>query len=157
MNSVAVSNDPTLKLGSQGSKVRELQILLNRRLSRTSQLTVDGVFGFQTEDAVKIIQYQFLIRQTGVADSLTWKSLRANAPVDKPVLRRGNIGEQVLIVQKVLANGNYYSGAFDSQFNARLEDAVKTFQVDRELSVDGIIGNRTWKALSDLATFFNTD
>lgn len=157
MYSVAISNDPTLKLGSKGTQVRELQVLLNQRLSRTSQLTVDGVFGFQTEGAVKIIQYQFLIKQTGVADSLTWKSIRASSPVDKPILRRGSVGEQVLIVQKVLANANYYAGAFDSKFNPRFEDAVKTFQVDRELPVDGIIGARTWKALSDLATFLTLD
>ncbi|WP_017314725.1 peptidoglycan-binding domain-containing protein [Mastigocladopsis repens] len=149
--------DPTLKLGSQGDKVKELQALLNKRLSSREQIKVDGVFGSKTEDAVKIIQYQFLLKQDGIAGPLTWKSLRANSPVDKPTLRRGSTGEQVAIVQKVLKDGGYYNGAIDSNFGEKTETAVKAFQKDKKLLVDGIIGDKTWEALSLLASFMTVD
>ena len=155
MNSATTTNDPVLRLGSQGPKVRELQQLLNRRITAGNKVPTDGVFGLETETGVKTIQYHFLIKQTGVADAITWKSLRANAPVDKPVLRRNSVGEQVLRVQEVLTDANYYTGALDSNFGARLETAVKAFQKDRQLLADGVIGPRSWKALSDLATLLS--
>jgi peptidoglycan hydrolase-like protein with peptidoglycan-binding domain len=155
MNSATTTNDPVLKLGSQGPKVRELQQLLNRRLNVGNKVPTDGVFGRETETGLKIIQYQFLIKQTGIADAITWKSIRANAAVDKPVLRRGSTGEQVLRVQEVLSNAKYYAGAFDSNFGVRMDTSVKAFQKDRQLLADGIIGLRGWKALSDLATLLS--
>ena len=151
------TNDPTLKLGSEGEKVKELQKLLNKRLNRKDDVKVDGVFGPKTEDAVKIIQYQFLLKQDGIAGPLTWKSLRANAPVDKPILRRGSTGEQVSIVQKVLEDGGYDTGAIDGNFGEKTETAVKAFQKDKKLVADGIIGDKTWDALSKLATFLTVD
>ena len=151
------TNDPTLKLGSEGEKVKELQKLLNKRLNRKDDVKVDGVFGPKTEDAVKIIQYQFLLKQDGIAGPLTWKSLRANAPVDKPTLLRGSTGEQVSIVQKVLEDGGYDTGAIDGNFGEKTETAVKAFQKDKKLVADGIIGDKTWDALSKLATFLTVD
>lgn len=151
------TNDPTLNLGSEGEKVKELQQLLNKRLNHKHQIKVDGVFGSKTEDAVKIIQYQFLLKQDGIAGPLTWKSLRANAPVDKPTLRRGSTGEQVSIVQKVLKDGGYDTGAIDGIFGEKTETVVKAFQKDKKLVVDGIIANKTWEALSKLATFLTVD
>lgn len=151
------TNDPTLKLGSEGEKVKELQQLLNKRLNRKQDVKVDGVFGPKTEDAVKIIQYQFLLKQDGIVGPLTWKSLRANAPVDKPTLRRGSTGEQVSIVQKVLKDGGYDVGAIDGNFGEKTEAAVKAFQKDKKLVTDGVIGDKTWEALSKLATFLTVD
>ncbi|KAB8317867.1 peptidoglycan-binding protein [Tolypothrix campylonemoides VB511288] len=157
MVAVNTTNDPILKLGSEGEKVEELQKLLNKRLNRKQDVKVDGVFGPKTEDAVKIIQYQFLLKQDGIVGPLTWKSLRANAPVDKPTLRRGSSGEQVSIVQKVLEDGGYNTGAIDGNFGEKTEAAVKAFQKDKKLVTDGVIGDKTWEALSKLATFLTVD
>jgi peptidoglycan hydrolase-like protein with peptidoglycan-binding domain len=151
------ANDPTLKLGASGAKVKELQELLNKRIPELNVVKVDGVFGTDTEAAVKKFQYLFLLKRDGIAGSLTWKSLRANAPVDKPTLKRGDNGEQVSIVQEVLKNGGYYKGGIDGDFGAGTDTAVKAFQKDKKLKVDGVIGQATWKALSDLAIFFFYD
>jgi S-layer homology domain len=65
---------PTIKLGSQGDAVEELQILLNQRLSnqiifRTFvPLTTDGDFGSRTQKAV--VAYQ-----DGIVGDRTWSSL----------------------------------------------------------------------------------
>ena len=110
------TNDPTLKLGASGAKVKELQELLNKRVPKPNAVKVDGVFGAKTEVAVKTVQYQFLLKRDGIAGSLTWKSLRANTPIDKPTLKRGDNGEQVSIVQQVLKDGGYYKGGIDGDF-----------------------------------------
>jgi peptidoglycan hydrolase-like protein with peptidoglycan-binding domain len=150
-------NDPTLKLGSQGEEVKELQRLLNSRIPSVDAIVVDGIFGLQTQAVLAVVQYQFLLQRDGIAGSLTWKSLRANAPVDKPTLCRGSINEQVSIVQQVLKAGKYYIGLVDGNFGNKTEAAIKALQKDKKLTVDGIIGDQTWKALSDLATFLSVD
>jgi peptidoglycan hydrolase-like protein with peptidoglycan-binding domain len=150
-------NDPTLKKGDQGAKVKELQELLNKRITKPETIKVDGVFGDKTEAVVKTVQYQFLLKRDGIAGTLTWKSLRANAPVDKPVLKKGDKGEQVSIVQQVLKDGGLYKGAIDGDFGTGTDAAVKAFQKGKKLTVDGIIDVKIWKALSELATFLTND
>jgi peptidoglycan hydrolase-like protein with peptidoglycan-binding domain len=153
----AIANDPTLQIGDKGAKVKELQELLNKRIPKPDAIKVDGDFGAKTEAVVKTVQYQFLLKRDGIAGPLTWKSLRANAPVEKPTLKRGNKGEQVEFAQQVLKDGGYYKGAVDGDYGVGTEAAVKAFQKDKKLTVDGVIADKTWKALSDLATFLSID
>lgn len=149
--------DPLLQVGSQGEKVRELQALVNPRILVADRVKVDGIFGSKTQAAVKTVQFQFLLETDGIVGASTWKSLRANAPVDMPILRRGVVSKQVGIVQQLLKVGNFYVGAIDNNFGVKTEAAVKAFQKDRQLTGDGIIGDRTWKALSNFATFLSID
>ena len=144
---------PTLKLGSEGAKVEELQRLLMPRLPGPDRFPVNGIFDSETQHAVETAQYQFFLKQTGVADEILWKSLYAKAPVGKPVLRRGAKNELVAMVQEVLKNNGLYGGAVDGDFGAGTKTAIKNIQRSRGLTVDGIIGNQTWKALCDIATF----
>jgi peptidoglycan hydrolase-like protein with peptidoglycan-binding domain len=154
MPATNITNDPTLQLGATGTKVQELQKLLNFRLSHDSQIKIDGIFGLTTKNAVTIVQYQFLLNQDGIVGDLTWKALRANAPVGRPALRLGSKGEDVKRVQLVLNTTSYYNGAADGNFGSATEKAVKVFQKDKNLSADGIVGDKTWNALSAAATFF---
>ncbi|MUG92285.1 peptidoglycan-binding protein [Scytonema sp. UIC 10036] len=145
--------DPILRIGANGPKVKELQELLNCRIPNGDCLTVDSFFGIKTQAAVKIVQYQFLLKQDGIAGPLTWQSLRANTPVNKPVLHRNSYGQQVAIVQEVLFRGGFYQdGAIDGFFREKTEAAVRAFQESQQLISNGIIGHKTWKALSTLAT-----
>jgi peptidoglycan hydrolase-like protein with peptidoglycan-binding domain len=153
----ATTNDPTLKIGDKGAKVKELQELLNKRIPKPDAIKVDGDFGAKTEAVVKTVQYQFLLKRDGIAGTLTWKSLRANAPVEKPVLKRGSKGQQVELAQQVFKDGGYYKGAIDGDYGVATEAAVKLFQKDKKLTVDGVIADKTWKAVSDLATFLTID
>jgi peptidoglycan hydrolase-like protein with peptidoglycan-binding domain len=143
--------NPTLQLGAQGEAVKELQSLMNLQVSQNSRITVDGIFGLKTEVAVKLVQYQLLLKRDGIVTSLLWRSLRANTPLDKPILRRGSIGEPVTIAQTVLRDGGYYKAAIDGEFGSKTEAAVKAFQPTEDLIADGVIGNLTWIALSSLA------
>ncbi|GAA6622975.1 peptidoglycan-binding domain-containing protein [Scytonema sp. NUACC26] len=150
--------DPILRLGANSPKVKQLQELLNGRFPSGDRLTVDSFFGIKTQGAVKIVQYQFLLKQDGIAGPLTWQSLRANAPVNKPILHRSSHGQQVAIVQEVLFRGGFYQdGVIDGMFGEKTEAAVQAFQESQQLIPNGMIGDKTWKALSILATFLTNN
>jgi hypothetical protein len=64
-----------LTVGSTGDKVRQLQNQLKRiaqNYPALGTLSVDGVYGEKTENAVKIFQGIFNLPQTGVTDYSTW-------------------------------------------------------------------------------------
>jgi uncharacterized protein (TIGR02594 family) len=66
----------------------------------------------------------------------------------RPVLRQGSRGAFVLDLQEQLIRLGYTLGKMDSHFGARTLAAVVAFQSDNELEPDGIVGDRTWTALS---------
>ena len=68
---------------------------------------------------------------------------------DKPTLRRGDKGEYVTLAQTELLNKGYSLAPYgaDGDFGKVTEAAVKAFQGDHGLKVDGIIGKDTWSAL----------
>jgi peptidoglycan hydrolase-like protein with peptidoglycan-binding domain len=72
-------------------------------------------------------------------------------------LKKGDKGEQVSIVQQVLKDGGYYKGAIDGDFGTGTDTAIKVLQKDKKLTVDGVIEAKTWKALSDVATFLTVN
>lgn len=68
----------------------------------------------------------------------------APPPINKPILSRGSTGEDVRLVQQLLL--------VDGIFGSITEAAVKKFQRDNDLVVDGEVGTYTWKALLKSAT-----
>ena len=62
----------------------------------------------------------------------------------EPLLKKGSSGEAVRQLQQALKDLGYDPGAVDGQFGAKTEAAVKQFQGDREITVDGIVGDITW-------------
>jgi hypothetical protein len=65
----------------------------------------------------------------------------------EPVLRSGSKGKFVVRLQRALASVGFDPGAADGIFGRRTENAVRSFQGARGLSVDGVVGPRTWDAL----------
>ena len=65
-----------------------------------------------------------------------------------PVLRKGNKGESVKLLQQILINSFYYSLKVDGDFSSSTEAAVKDLQKQRGLTADGIVGSKTWDVLS---------
>ncbi len=54
------------------------------------------------------------------------------------------------LVQTTLSLHGYYSFDIDGIFGAITEAAVTTFQTNMALEPDGVVGPRTWHALSKL-------
>ena len=73
-------------------------------------------------------------------------------PIDpdvKPVLRKGDSGSYVTLAQTELIQKGYSCGSkgADGIFGRNTYTAVKRFQQDSGLTVDGVIGQKTWAAL----------
>ena len=60
---------------------------------------------------------------------------------------RGDDGQEVLSIQKRLVELNYSIKSIDGDFGPETENAVRSFQTDRGLEVDGIVGSATYRAL----------
>ena len=66
-----------------------------------------------------------------------------------PLLRRGSLSNYVLIAQDDLNTLGYPTGGLDGIFGARTQEAVRNYQRAAGLSVDGIVGCITWRALQE--------
>ena len=60
----------------------------------------------------------------------------------------GSRGEEVREIQARLAALGYYNGSIDGIYGVQTKNAVKRFQQDRNLTVDGIAGEKTLAALN---------
>ena len=66
-----------------------------------------------------------------------------------PTLRTGDTGPLVLRLQYLLSYRKFLSADdVDGVFGSATETAVRAFQADQGLKVDGVAGERTWLALS---------
>lgn len=65
------------------------------------------------------------------------------------VLRKGSKGEVVKALQMLLIGNEYYCGTYgiDGSFGNATDNAVRRFQQDKRLEVDGIVGPATWGKL----------
>lgn len=66
-----------------------------------------------------------------------------------PVIRRGSRGNYVCIAQDDLNTLGYRTGGLDGVFGTQTNTAVRNYQKAKGLSVDGIIGCNTWRALQE--------
>lgn len=143
---------PLLKRGSTGSDVIYLQLSLIKLGYNTG--TVDGIFGPLTEQAAKNFQANKGLVVDGIVGNMTWaaieSTLQAPPPTTShPLLRRGSTGSEVRYLQESLAKLGYNPGPIDGIFGPLTEQAVKAFQTNKHLMVDGIVGNKTWTALEN--------
>ncbi len=66
------------------------------------------------------------------------------------VLQKGSKGEQVKALQRMLYAMGYQLGTknpVDGDFGAKTDAAVRAYQKDAGLTVDGIVGEKTWSSL----------
>ena len=67
--------------------------------------------------------------------------------VELPMLKSGNKGETVRVLQILLNGFGYNCGTVDGDFGAKTIAAVKKFQGANGLAQDGVVGTNTWKKL----------
>src|SRR3954452_5562200 len=139
--------EPVLRSGSSGEVVRQLQQALTGLGYDPG--AIDAHFGPRTEAAVKAFQKAHGIAVDGVVGDITWVNID-EADTSNPTIRRGSTGNPVRRAQKRLTLGGYDTGGVDGVFGASTEAAVRRFQRDRALTVDGIVGPRTWDEINAL-------
>lgn len=144
-----------LKKGARGGDVYELQGRLKLLGFYTGP--VDGVFGQRTYLAVRLFQYEFGLKIDGIVGPKTklklWKSTKNWRPemtrnkAKGTVLKRGSRGGDVWDLQGRLKFIGFYTGKVDGHFGERTYRAVRLFQYEFGLKIDGIAGSKTLQKL----------
>src|SRR5690348_936479 len=141
-----MNSGPTLQQGSTGDDVRRLQriLVMIKELDYTG---IDGDFGPNTKAAVESFQQGEGLAVDGIVGPNTWGALPADPHT--PLLQRGATGADVRRLQTGLhayAGGGQGAdpGPIDGDFGPRTEHAVRVYQSERGVAVDGIVGDRTW-------------
>ncbi len=166
-----------LREGDTGGQVVTLQYflaLLGRFVDFLPAVTVDGVYGQGTENAVIAFQKYKNLPATGEVDEETWFSLYAayagvidwlrgqnptgkvtTVPYPGVILRRGDVGPSVRTMRSYLSYiaDYFYDLTPLSQgtlFDTRMQNTVREFQRIFSLNPTGQIDERTWNTIADV-------
>ncbi|MCA6575050.1 MAG: peptidoglycan-binding protein [Pseudanabaena sp. M57BS1SP1A06MG] len=148
--------DATLRQGSKGNAVVELQQLLQAKGFYIGK--IDGDFGVGTANAVLKFQKANGLTADGIVGKASWAKLQetssspSNPPTTSvsktlPTLSLGSQGQSVAQAQQLLKTKGYYQGRIDGDFGAGTRDAIIAFQRANGLTVDGKVGVQTWQKL----------
>lgn len=173
-------NEP-LRLGSAGNSVKIIQTELNRISQNYPAIpkieNENGIFGTDTEAAVRKFQEIFSLTQTGEVDKATWYSIKryytgvkglselasegitleeASIPFDTEIAE-GDSGIAVRTLQYYLSviayfNGNLEPVPLSGYFDSGTVDAVERFQRFYGLPETGVVDNATWNVISRIYT-----
>jgi peptidoglycan hydrolase-like protein with peptidoglycan-binding domain len=71
----------------------------------------------------------------------------------EPVLKRGASGTAVRQLQTALKEAGHDPGPIDGHFGPATEAAVRAFQQEKGIAVDGVVGPITWLNIDEDAVF----
>ena len=159
------ANTPTptallLRVGSAGDEVTRLQTRLLELGYYSGE--IDGQYGQGTADAVMLFQNQHNLIADGIAGNdtrgiLYGQNAEPYIPTPTPSatpskIAKGDRGDAVKALQQRLKDLNYYSGSVDGDFGGGTQEAVRLFQQQSGLEVDGVCADQTMSLLfSDAA------
>lgn len=165
-----------LRLGSGGDEVRTVQLRLNRISDNYPAIPKialpDGVFSFDTEDAVKSFQETFSLEPDGIVGRATWYKIlfvynavkRLNelnsegitlSEVTKQYAGESKLGDSGSAIKNIQYFLNYLSEFYseipqveiDGIYGPSTENAVKAFQRFFELPITGTVDLSTYDTL----------
>ena len=167
-----------LRRGDAGNDVQTLKRQLNRigkNYPAIPALDDSFVFDEDMEEAVRVFQQIFNLAQDGIVGKATWYKIKQIYNGVKQLsdlssegltiselqrryaeeLRLGDSGIGVRTVRFYLAFLGYFLPelpmiSLSDDFDQELLDAVYTFQRLYGLTVDGVVGRRTWNALQNV-------
>lgn len=137
-------------LGDTGKEIENIQ----EKLEEFGYLngSVDGIYGNDTEDAVKKLQEKMGLSISGSIDRETMRALlsidkNTDESLHKEYIMIGDSGEKVANLQNKLILHGYNPGIADGFFGNDTESAVKLFQKNNDLEVTGIADSGVLKKL----------
>lgn len=152
-------NEPVFSSRQLGPDDRGTDVsILQRRLGAFRKTYLNrvsnGIYDSFTVDAVKRFQNDFpdLIAD-GISGPETYIDIFSWAPIGGRTLRLGRNGLDTYFLQYYLKLLSYYSASLHGYFDSTTEAAVKDFQRDAEIVIDGIAGPQTFLALGTSIAF----
>lgn len=151
--SESYTNKPLVYKGKTGETVKYIQNKLINKGYFLGRTGADGIFGFQTEKAVRQFQIDSNLSADGIIGPLTWEKLEdptivISSSYPGNIIGMGARGDNVLKIQRELIRRGYnVPGGADGQYGSGCRETVKKFQGDNGLEIDGVVGKRTWDTL----------
>lgn len=144
-----------LRNGDRGGLVKSLQEQLIDNGFALSRYGADGMFGSETENALRSMQSATGIAVDGIAGPQSYQALQSYSGGFRfrhwagSVIRNGARGNNVRELQERLLDLGYSLPRFgaDGAFGDETANAVRQFQRDAGIGVDGIPGPETYRAL----------
>lgn len=158
---VAENKTTILRKGSNGTEVKKLQENLIKLGYDCGSAGADGDFGSGTENAVRKFQKDHNLTADGIVGSATYAALEiALQEINKPALdekvyttlSKGSSGPTVKTLQENLLQIGYYLGNYgaDGSYGDATVTAVRKFQKDNSLSIDGVAGPATLSKVDEI-------
>ncbi len=148
------NNDDNLRKGDRGSDVTSLQKMLH---DLNFKVTVDGMFGSETENIVKEFQQKHSLSVSGIVtpavigliqEEISLPSVPEKKFISGAFLKKGDSGSAVVSIQHAINTlGANPAVDEDGVFGNDTVTAVKNFQKQKSLQADGIVGPATFAAL----------
>lgn len=139
--------------GAQGRGVEMLQEALMRFTIELPNYGADGDYGVETKEAVKEFQAQNGILANGIAGAVTFDTLdkALNTYYVEPGAH-GTVYASVVRMVQAQLNDEGFNLLVDGVYGSQTEEAVRSFQEQKNLTIDGVAGPRTMNALDVEAT-----
>ena len=175
LDEVTAQYSDGLELGARGSEVQNVQYLLAylaQFYNTIPQISVDGIYGEETRNAVSAFQRTFELPITGEVDYPTWDVLYRTylgflatvpfqyvegnvLPYPGVPLRLGSDGDAVRVLQEYL---NFIARSLPEipsvnvtgYFGSQTQQAVLAFQRLYGIPESGTVASVTWDAVADL-------
>ncbi len=162
--------------GDSGPDVSVIQTAINRISQNYPAIPkiypVDGIFGEETENAVRRFQRVFNLTEDGIVGKATWyriinlyvgilqlselnsegQTFLGNAVQYANTLSIGDTGEGVRVIQYFLSVLSAFNNfippvSIDGTFGPATENSVRSFQLNNGLPVTGIVDEATWNSM----------
>lgn len=143
-----------IRRNSSGEKVTDLQRRLKLLGYNLGVTDIDGIFGIETENAVRKFQQDRGLLVTGVIDQETWQELvDAGYKIGERMLYLKYPpfrGDDVRTLQLWLKTLGFYPYNENGIFCERTNKALIEFQKNMNIADDGIVGEETLQHLKGL-------
>ena len=135
----------------RGDDVRKLQQQLNKKDFSVGQ--ADGIFGNVTDKSVRKFQSAAKILVDGIVGQQTLSALenyeKPTFTIPNPILRNGDRNIRVGQLQTILNHLGYNVGSVDNIYGQMTSNALRNYQRDNRLIVDGVYGNQSRNSIVD--------
>lgn len=139
----------------EGSNVKKGQKWLNSCYGTKlenylgEKLETDGIYGEKSRAAAVCIWKDVSNRKNGSKLDPSNKNFldSCKKAAKKATIKKGASGTFVYLAEFILSAKGFYFGAMDASFGSGLTASVKSFQKEKGLTADGVIGPNTWYKL----------